>query len=306
MVLCIVPIVGAVLAVTCWRFGPSGDGARAFLARFDLAPGLRCADSRVFREAGGETLRLDVCGPATSPEPAPLVICVHGGGWHGGSRDECFPLLVRLAREGFVAVAPDYRLAPKHRFPAQWDDLVAAIDWMGRHDSGFSVDRGHVAAVGWSAGGHLACLLGTGIDEWPARDHGGRVLRPERIRAVVALSPITDLTSPDWREIPCGSEALMGCSVAECPDLHRAASPVHEVTDLAPSFLLLHGAVDPVVPIEQSRLLEQALRLAGIDVFLREVPGVGHRWFGRAERNAYGEALTFLRAHLHADARKGV
>lgn len=288
------------LMALSWQFGSGEDGIRAFLARFDLAPGVACQESLVFAEAGGETLRLDVCGPSDPARPAPLVVCVHGGGWHGGSRDEYFSLIVRLAREGYVAIAPDYRLAPEHRFPAQWDDLAASVGWIVGKGAGTLVDAERIAVIGWSAGGHLACLLGTGISEWPRTTDNDRDRRVPGVRAVVALSPITDLTSPVWRKTRCGSEALIGCSHDECANLYRAASPVHEVTSESPPFLLVHGSADSVVPLEQSRLMEQSLRAAGVEASLREVPGVEHRWYGAAWRGAYADAERFLAAKLAA------
>ncbi len=293
-VLTIVGVFAVVVATALWHAGPGGDGVRAFLARFELMPGVSCRESQVFSTSGDRTLRLDWCAPEHSVKPVPLVVCVHGGGWHGGTRDECFPLLVRLARQGFAAVAPDYRLAPEHRFPAQWDDLQSALAWMISGRGGVAVDGDRVAAVGWSAGGHLASLLGTGIAQWPTVPWDSTPRETTVLHAVVALSPLTNLTSPVWRTHACAAGALLGCAVNECPDRYRAASPLHEATVNCPPFLLIHGAADSVVPVEQSQSMAQTLRTLQVEVSLVEVPGQAHRWNGQAWRDAYDAAQRFL------------
>jgi acetyl esterase/lipase len=80
-----------------------------------------------------------------------------------------------LARRGFVAVSPDYRLAPAHRFPAQIEDCKAAVRWLRANADKYNLDPDHFGAWGGSAGGHLVALLGT----------SGDVTEPLRARASV-------------------------------------------------------------------------------------------------------------------------
>ena len=113
------------------------------MVRFLLAVGACClvlapasaqapADARtetdvVFGKVGDRELKLDLAMPADGDGPFPAVVCVHGGGWVGGDRKQMAATILVLARRGFVAVTPDYRTAPAHRFPAQLEDCKAAV-----------------------------------------------------------------------------------------------------------------------------------------------------------------------------------
>ena len=66
-----------------------------------------------------------------------------------------------LARRGFSCFAIDYRLAPKHKSPAQIEDCRDAVRWIRQHASRYKTDPGRIGAIGYSAGGHLVSLLAT-------------------------------------------------------------------------------------------------------------------------------------------------
>ncbi|MFO0842804.1 MAG: alpha/beta hydrolase fold domain-containing protein, partial [Gemmataceae bacterium] len=87
----------------------------AFVAAREPAPATRVEADVTFAQPAGATLRLDLTLPAAGDGPFPAVVCLHGGGWVGGSRKQMAQTLEVLARRGFVAAAPDYRLAPSHR-----------------------------------------------------------------------------------------------------------------------------------------------------------------------------------------------
>ena len=105
-------------------------------------------------------LRADVYLPR-SEGPHPGALLIHGGGWTTGSKLQMGAHGRRLAKSGFVGVAIDYRLAPRHTFPAQVEDCLKALEWMGRSGVDYGIDTERIAAVGYSAGGQLACLVAT-------------------------------------------------------------------------------------------------------------------------------------------------
>ena len=88
------------------------------------------------------------------------MVCLHGGGWVSGDRKEMERTIDALARRGYVAIAPDYRLAPKHRFPACIEDCKAAVRWLRANAGKYHIDPNRIGVMGMGAGGHLACLLG--------------------------------------------------------------------------------------------------------------------------------------------------
>ena len=98
--------------------------------------------------------------------PAPTLIYIHGGGWVICSLDTHDRTCRRLAEEGGFAVASvDYRLAPEHRFPACYDDCVAAVQWLARHGADWGLDTGRLAIGGDSAGGNLSLATAIALRE---------------------------------------------------------------------------------------------------------------------------------------------
>jgi len=113
----------------------------------------------VFATVAGQELKLDLARPAEGEGPFPAVVCIHGGGWVGGSRSQMTRTIEVLAGRGYVAITPDYRLAPRHPFPAQVEDCKAAVRWLRANAGKYRVNPERIGAVGLSAGGHLSCML---------------------------------------------------------------------------------------------------------------------------------------------------
>ncbi len=117
--------------------------------------------SRPYVERDSGPLSADVYMPHDGAGPFPGMLVVHGGAWRMGSRADLAAIARALAEHGYVAVAIDYRLAPHDKFPAQINDCQAAVRWMRSHASEFKIDPDRMGGFGYSAGGHLAALLGT-------------------------------------------------------------------------------------------------------------------------------------------------
>jgi acetyl esterase/lipase len=219
-------------------------------------------------------------------------VCIHGGGWHGGSRAEFVPLTVELAYSGFIAATIEYRLAPENRYPAQLDDVQNTVRWLRANAAELGVDPTRIYLWGWSAGGHLACLAGV---EPEAGSHAA-------VQGVVAFSPLTDLTAECWKTVPMSGQKLLGASVERRPDLWAEASSVTHVDASDPPFVFCHGGADHVVPIGQTRLIVERLEQAGVETSVFEEPRNGHRWFGRSQRRAYHAAIGVLQTWANQQA----
>ncbi len=290
--------VALLLGGALWSQGPGRQGLDAFRAQFDLVPGVSSHHGLIYTRAGDTDLRLDLCMPDKGHDARPAVLCIHGGGWHGGVRSEYIPLIVQLAREGYVAASVDYRLAPAHRFPAQIEDVASAVRWLRANSKQYNIDPQRIGVLGWSAGGHLACLLGTTGGGLKLEGLATGTQGQGGVQAVVSFSGLTDLTADYWETVPSGARKLIGASLEENPDAYRLASPISHVDRDDPPFLFLHGAEDDVVPLDQARRMLNALKSVGVEATLEVFSGTGHRWYGAAGRGATEQALLFLDRHL--------
>ncbi len=202
-----------------------------------------------YREVGGVKLKADIYLP-TGPGPFPGVLMVHGGGWAAGARWQMFRHARTLAKEGFTVVSISYRLAPRFKFPAQVDDCRAGVKWMRENSAKYKIDATRIAAYGYSAGGHLACLLGV------------RPADGAEVSAVVAGG-----APCDFRMIPENSRVLaylFGGSRAEKPELYREGSPLAHASADAPPVMFYHGTSDALVPIDSPKAMHRALLDAGV------------------------------------------
>ena len=253
----------------------------------------------VYAKAGGKELKLDLSRPASGKGPFPAVVCLHGGGWRMGNKRDVRSWLRFFASQGYVAASVGYRLAPDFKFPAQIEDAKTAVRFLRANARKYGIDEKRFAAVGWSAGGHLACLLGltakkAGFDgkEFPSES--------SQVEAVVDFFGPTDLAG--FANDDTAQRGMLGpfigAKFSENPAAHKKASPIAYVSKDAPPFLIFHGTKDGIVPIQQSRRLAAKLKDVGVPVKLVEVPGEGHGWNGPAGRETTAETIRFLNEKL--------
>jgi acetyl esterase/lipase len=232
------------------------------------------ANCAVANPPGYRPLHLDLHVPAGTG-PFPVVLWVHGGGWQTGSRVGLpesiapFGFHERMLAHGYAVADVDYRLALEAPFPAQLADVQAAIRWLRHYAQQLKLDPLRFAALGESAGGHLAALAGlTGEGE-------------TAIQAVInwyGVMDVDDFRDPDDPFLP--EALLLGGPISSRRDFARWSSPLHRVHPGAPPFLSVHGDADSVVPHQQSERLTQALRDHGVRAELRLVPGAEHCFVG--------------------------
>lgn len=250
-----------------------------------------------FTGEGEETLRLDLAMPAQGDGPFPAVVCIHGGGWTGGERKQMAGTIEALARRGYVAIAPDYRLAPKHRFPACIQDCKAAVRWLRANAAEYKVDASNIGAVGLSAGGHLACLLAMTRCVAELEGTGCHAEHSSDVQAVVGFAAPTDLTAPaihTEKVLKLNLVPLLGGAPATLPQAYRQASPLSYNAQGAPPMLLIHGSADPVAPVQQAHDLATKVRDAGGTAVVQVLEGEGHTWGGSNLLWSIARMLHFL------------
>lgn len=241
----------------------------------------------MFADRGNRKLFLDLLLPEGIARP-PLVMVIHGGGWKQGDRkDEGYEWLVE---HGHAMARIEYRYSHEARFPAQEEDCIAALEWLAAHQREFGYDASRIAALGTSAGGQLALLLGCGPDR--------------RIAAVIAYCPPCDfilraVDQPQSTERPGGQvHDLLGTPPGGNPDLARHASPAHRIHKGTAPCLVFHCAQDQTVLGNQPLSLMDACFHANVDATLVAVPHGGHCDESMRTGARRETALAFLRNHL--------
>nr|WP_303652886.1 alpha/beta hydrolase [Paludisphaera mucosa] len=250
----------------------------------------------VYREVDGETLHVDFARPKAGEGPFPVVVFIHGGGWRAGDKRDFRDGLFGVAQQGCAGVSVQYRFAPKHPFPAQLDDVKAAVRFVREHAKEWKLDPDRIAVMGGSAGAHLALLLATTADEDP-KD----AKTSSAVKAAVSLAGPTDLTRP----YPDASRAMVEDLLGQARKADRAAqdaaSPLHHLNAGDAPVLLIHGTKDQLVPYDQATAFEEACKKVGVEAELFTIVGGDHGGGGdRPEewKTAVVKSVVFLRKHL--------
>ncbi|MBU1802752.1 MAG: alpha/beta hydrolase, partial [Actinobacteria bacterium] len=217
--------------------------------------------------------------PTTAaPEPAPLLVFFHGGGFMYGGLDSHDATCRLLAEQAGVRVlAVDYRLAPEHAFPAAHDDALAAYRWVVQHAASLGADPQRLAVGGDSAGGTLAAATAIAAAQeglplafqllvYPAVD-ARRATRSLELfsQGFYLTSEFMDLANESYVPV-----------VAERDDI-RISPLRHDVpAGLAPAYLCTAG-FDPLR--DEGEAYAQALVAAGVEVQLHRFPDQIHGFF---------------------------
>ncbi len=219
----------------------------------------------------GEKLFLDAYVPQ-GPGLHPAVLVIHGGAWRMGNKAQLALHAAALARAGFAAFCIQYRLAPEHKWPAQLLDCKAAVVWLRNNAARYNLRTDWVAAYGYSAGAHLACMLGTTGPEDGFEDpaHPG----DSSVQAVIAGG-----TPCDFTVVPPRARWLvywLGRTRAEAPELYVRASPISHVDPGDAPTLCYHGTADRLVPVGPVRRYVAKLSSVGVRAELMLIEGAGH------------------------------
>ncbi|HWC30495.1 MAG TPA: alpha/beta hydrolase [Dehalococcoidia bacterium] len=217
----------------------------------------------VFGKGGDTELRLDVyySPPGTSKRTA--VINLYGGGFQRGAKENVEARCRAFAERGYTSIAPTYRLVDVDTFPAQIEDVKAAIRWTRANVERLGVESDKIAVAGYSAGAQLA-LIACGNDA-DLEGSGGSAGVSSAVNACIAFYPL-DVTPP-------GHQLMAADANAEA---YRLSSPMTYARAGAPPTILLHATGDVTLPFEGSVNLFNAFRAAGVPAELHLFEGLSH------------------------------
>jgi acetyl esterase/lipase len=231
---------------------------------FERKPGL------AYGPAADNTLDLYV--PLTGSGPYPVIIGIEATDFVAADRDA--KVTIREAERGYIVAKVSFRPDEMAPFPAQIQDLKAAVRWLRAHATEYQIDPNRVGVWGIGPGGHLAVLLGTTDASAPFDvSTEANAEFSGRVQAVVDWYGEVDFAQIETDE---SYTRYLGCAALDCPDVAAAANATNYVTADDPPLLIVQGANDQRVPVPTVQDLYMGLRYAGVDSRLTIVDGVGH------------------------------
>ncbi len=251
-------------------FGPAAPDR----APFSLAQCFARAPERMAMRTikYSDSLKLDFY-PAMGRSPAPCIVAIHGGAWYLGDRKESRAIQQSnrwLAQHGYAVASIDYRLVPKAIWPAQRDDVLAAVALLRARATELEIDSARIVLLGRSAGGQVAEAVA-----YAAHDPG--------IRGVISLYAPSDMRLGWNSSSPSDSfnqrqilQQFLGGTPTTARAAYDSASGALLVGPGAPPTLLLHGGLDTIVSESQSELLAGKLATAGVPHALIVLPWATH------------------------------
>lgn len=224
--------------------------------------------------------RLDIHRPADGRAGCPVLVQVHGGAWViGNSHQQGQPLMLHLARNGWVCVAINYRLSPRATFPDHIIDVKRALAWVREHIGEHGGDPSTLVITGGSAGGHLSALAALTPGE-PGFQPGFEDADTS-VSACIPFYGVFDIC--DAKNHRKGayeglmSRVVLKTRLADDRENWERACPINHVGRDAPPFFVIQGAVDTLVHKEEARDFVEELRAVSQEpVGYAEIPYAQH------------------------------
>jgi acetyl esterase/lipase len=254
----------------------------------------------IYGHRDGMALTYDVFKPVRGANGA-LVVTMVSAGWRSswGPPEERQARYQALIDKGFTVVALYHASAPRFQVPDAVADVRLGMRHIKRHAADYGADPARIGVWGASAGGHLALVAGMMADDGDPAAANPLERSGNRIAAVVAYFPPTDLAVL-LKGRPKGG------AIAFDDSLLPAVSPIHAVDPRDPPTLILHGAADKGVPPAQAEIMKAALDRAGVENQLKLFPGADHDFYVKgdpARTDAYAnvamaEMVAWFERHL--------
>jgi acetyl esterase/lipase len=239
----------------------------------------------VYAEVDGIQLKLDIAYPDNLLEPAPAIVDIPGGAWRSVRKSA--EDAIWYAKHGFIGVSITHRTSDIAIFPAAVHDCKTVIRWLRASANKYKINPDKIGVTGFSSGGHLAVLLGTSGGDKYLEGNGGYPEYSSMVQAVVDhFGPTDFLKMNDVRLAdfidhfaPDSPESLfLGGPIRERPELVRLANPITYIDPDDPPVLIGHGENDGMVIINQSELLYDALKKAGVQTEFIRVKNAEHMY----------------------------
>lgn len=257
----------------------------------DFPDGFSARMNVVYTQAKNWEGQMDIYMPSTDKGPSPVVINIHGGGWHKGVRQSQtgFNTFFKM---GFAVANISYRLTGEATAPAAVEDARCALIYLVQHAQELNIDTSRIVIMGGSAGGHLALMAGLlGNDH--RFDGNCPTTTPIRVAAIIDKYGITDLW--DWSygpRIKSNSATRWLGHKATDKKFIASVSPITYINENSPPIFIVHGDADPTVPYQQSVDLHKKLKAAGVKTEFITVKGGLHGKFDKEKNSEINKAIV--------------
>jgi acetyl esterase/lipase len=264
-------------------------------------PSFKRQEDVIYGRKFGTALTMDVFTPRVDAKGVGIIMVISGGFF--SSRESIVPAFVQpLTNRGYTVFAVLHGSQPRYTIPEIIQDINRAVRFIRYHAKDYGIDPDRIGITGASAGGHLSLMLGTAgqTGNPDAKDPLERV--SSRVQAVACFFPPTDFLNYgkagdakihamdhappyraafDYRELDQQSRLWIPITDPKrLEEIARAISPVSHVSSDDPPTLIIHGDQDRLVPLQQSELIVEKLKKAGVETNLVVKKGAGHGWLG--------------------------
>ncbi|MCX6205655.1 MAG: alpha/beta hydrolase [Bacteroidetes bacterium] len=246
---------------------------------------------------------LDLYIPKNATGKIPLVVLIHGGAWLSNDKyadmGYMTKTLAEIVNSGIAIASIDYRFSTEAIFPANLQDCNRAISFLYDNADKYGFDTKRFAVMGFSAGGHLANMVGLSKNNNVANFFMKGSSTAFNIKAVVDFyGPAELVLFPGAEDVKSPESILLGAAPLTRPDLAKIASPITYVDKNDPPFLIIQGEKDQSVDPKQSKLLSAWLNAVGVQnelIIVKAAPHYGTMFDVEDVRN---KVISFLKQKL--------
>ena len=237
----------------------------------------------VYREVDDFKLKLDIRRPKNIKQKSPVLLQIHGGAWtygYGSKNEQGVPLMVEMAKRGWVCVSIDYRLCPEAVFPDHIVDCKSALVWVKEHIEEYGGNPDFIIVTGGSAGGHLSSLLALSANV-PSLQPGFEG-KDTSVQGCIPYYGIYDLMDSKKRQSSLALEIVLRKKIIkqtkqENEALYQLMSPSTHINKNAPPFLVIHGDKDSLTSLGDAQYFASSLdEISTNTVEFAEISGGQH------------------------------
>ena len=261
-----------------------------------------------------DSQKLDLYLPSDGKTSYPVVVYIHGGAFISGDKASSMDMTTinAIVSHGYAVASINYRLSSEAKYPAQINDVKAAVRWLKANSAQYRLNADKVASWGGSAGGNLSALLGTtaGVDSLEGSDLGNSSQSSRVVASVDWFGPINFLTmdaqaqtqgfSINTNSSSSPESMLMGAAVQTVPEKVATANAMTYATSDDAAFYIQNGTADKNIPAQQNVDMYNAMvAVKGAEnVKYDSLQGAGHGGAQFTEATNMAKIFTFLDKYL--------